>query len=130
MLEFPRKQAIKEQVILFIDEKDRNNNDAMAIIDLIIDKVTNDIANYCNIDVNEISERLDGTVLGLVNQYINSHNVLPSQSDEDERLQSLTEGDVSYTFRSKGQIFQQMQSVNTLTDNYIPMLKKFRRFKF
>lgn len=130
MLEFPRKAAVKNQVLLFISDQDRENQDALGIIDLIIDKVTNDVANYCNTDVTELPERLDASILGMVNQYINTHNVLPSQNDEDERLQSLTEGDVSYTFRSKGQIYQQMQAVNTITDNYLPILKKFRKLPY
>lgn len=130
MLDFPRKTAIKNQVLLFISDQDRESQDALAIIDLVIDKVANDVANYCNIDVTEIPERLDASILGMVNQYINTHGILPSQNDEDERLQSLTEGDVSYTFRSKGQIYQQMQSVNTITDNYLQLLKKFRKLPF
>lgn len=130
MLEFPRKQAIKNQVLLFISDQDRESQDALAIIDVIIDKVTNDVANYCNLDVTELPERLDASILGMVNQYINTHSVMPSQNDEDERLQSLTEGDVSYTFRSKGQIYQQMQAVNTITDNYLTILKKFRKLPY
>ncbi|MDN2613001.1 hypothetical protein [Apilactobacillus sp. EABW-1NA] len=127
MLEFPRKASIKNEVLLFISDKDREDKDAMQIVDYVIDKVANDVANYCNIDINDIPERLDGSILGMVNQYINTHGVLPSQTDEDERLQSLTEGDVSYTFRSKGQIYQQLQSVNTITDNFTPILQRFRK---
>lgn len=130
MLEFPRKASIKNDVLLFISDKDREDSNALKVIDSVIDKVANDVANYCNIDITDIPERLDSSILGMVNQYINTHGVLPSQTDEDERLQSLTEGDVSYTFRSKGQIYQQLQSVNTITDNFVPILQKYRKLTF
>ena len=130
MLDFPRKASIKNDVLLFISDKDREDSNALKVIDFVIDKVANDVANYCNIDITDIPERLDSSILGMVNQYINTHGVLPSQTDEDERLQSLTEGDVSYTFRSKGQIYQQLQSVNTITDNFVPILQKYRKLTF
>lgn len=129
MLEFPRKQAIKSQVLLFISDEDRTNEDALKIIDVVIDKVATDVANYCHIDINDIPERLDSTIMGIVNQYIDTHNILPSQN-KDERLQSLTEGDVSYTFRSTAKVYSDIQSANTVTDTFINQLQKFRKASF
>lgn len=130
MLEFPRKQAIKSQVLLFINDEDRTSQDALKLIDLTIDKVAADVANYCNIKINQLPEELDPTILGLTNQYIDSHNLMPSMQQSNDQVQSLTEGDVSYTFNSKGKVYQDLQAANTITDEFIHTLKKFRKVIF
>lgn len=130
MQEFPRTAEMLERLLYFVDYPKEEETKTKDILALIIEKVTNDVANYCNVRIDKLPESIDTTIFSIIIDYVNTHNVLPSQTDEDDRLQSLTEGDVSYTFRSKGQLYQQLYAVNLITDNYNHLLKGYRRLPF
>ncbi|TPR41268.1 hypothetical protein DY123_07195 [Apilactobacillus micheneri] len=130
MLEFNRKSIIKNNILLFMSDEDRNDSNALKIIDFTINKVAQDVASFCNLKINEIPEELDGTLTSLTNQYLDTHKSLPSQQSDYDELQSLTEGDVSWTFKSPGQAYQELQSVNTITDDYVDILVNFRKLNF
>lgn len=130
MQDFNRKSVIKNNILLFITDDDRNNTNALKIIDFTINKVAQDVANFCNIKINEIPEELDGTITSLTNQYLDTHKLLPSQKSDYDELQSLTEGDVSWSFKSPGQVYKELQSVNTITDDYVDILVNFRKLNF
>jgi hypothetical protein len=121
--DFPRKDAIKSQVLLFVADEDRQS----PIIDFTIDKVIQDVANYCNLEVPEIPQALDNTIVALVNQYIDTHMLLPSQQKYNQLLKSLTEGDVSYSYLTPSEAYAKIQSANTVTDDFKENLKKFRK---
>lgn len=130
MTEFPRKSAVKTQLMLFMTDKDRSNNDALKIVEFVIDKVATDVANYCNLKIDEIPEVLDATIVGMASQYIDLHNLMPSMQENNDQVQSLTEGDVSYTFKSKANVYSEIQSANTITDDFVKTLKKHRKVVF
>ncbi|TPR48184.1 hypothetical protein DY037_07270 [Apilactobacillus micheneri] len=127
MQEFTRKSSIQSQVILFMTDKDREDENTKKVLSFVINKVAQDTANYLNVDLNDIPEKLDGTLTGLVTQYLDTHQCLPSQQQNSANLQSLTEGDVSYSYKTPGEIYQGLQAANTITDNYIPILNNFRK---
>lgn len=116
--------------MLFISDEDRQDKVAMQLVDYVINKVATDVSNYCHIDITAIPEALDGAIVGMVNQYIDLHNLLPSQKNNNPQLQSLTEGDVSYSFRDKGKVYQDLQASNTITDDFTSQLKRFRKVAF
>ncbi len=118
------KEHIVDQVKLLIPNNDENPN-YEQIIDFTVDKIMNDIANYCNISIDELPNELSTVVVNMAVQAIKVNGFL---DDEDAaNIQSLNEGDTSVTFKPVSDIYVALQGLNPITDNYTNILNNFRR---
>lgn len=118
------KEHIADQVKLLIPNNNENP-DYDKIIDFTVDKIMNDIANYCNIPIDELPNELSAVVVSMTVQAIKVNGVLDSESAAN--IQSLNEGDVSVTFKPVSDIYLALQGLNPITDNYTSILNNFRR---
>lgn len=118
------KEHIVNQVELLIPNNNENP-DYDKIIDFTVDKIMNDIANYCNIPIDELPNELSAVAVGMAVQAIKVNGVLDSESTAN--IQSLNEGDVSVTFKPVSDIYVALQGLNPITDNYTNILNNFRR---
>ena len=118
------KEHIVNQVKLLIPNSNENP-DYDKIIDFTVDKIMNDIANYCNIPIDELPNELSTVVVNMAVQAIKVNGVLDSESAAN--IQSLNEGDVSVTFKPMSDIYLALQGLNPITDNYTNILNNFRR---
>lgn len=118
------KEHIADQVKLLIPNKNENPN-YDKIIDFTIDKIMNDIANYCNIPIDELPNELSTVVVNMVVQAIKVNGFLDGESAAN--IQSLNEGDTSVTFKPVSDIYVALQGLNPITDNYTSILNNFRR---
>lgn len=118
------KEHIVNQVKLLIPNNNKNP-DYDKIIDFTVDKIMNDIANYCNISIDELPNELSSVVVSMTVQAIKVNGVLDSESAAN--IQSLNEGDVSVTFKPMSDIYLALQGLNPITDNYTNILNNFRR---
>lgn len=118
------KERIVSQVKLLIPNNDENPN-YDEIIDFTIDKIMNDIANYCNIPIDELPNELSTVVVSMAVQAIKVNDFL--DSDSAANIQSLNEGDTSVTFKPVSDIYVALQGLNPITDNYTSILNNFRR---
>ena len=118
------KEHIVNQVKLLIPNNNKNP-DYDKIIDFTVDKIMNDIANYCNIPIDELPNELSTVVVSMVVQAIKVNGVLDSENTAN--IQSLSEGDTSVTFKPVSDIYVALQGLNPITDNYTNILNSFRR---
>lgn len=118
------KEHIVNQVKLLIPNNNKNP-DYDKIIDFTVDKIMNDIANYCNIPIDELPNELSAVAVSMVVQAIKVNGVLDSENTAN--IQSLNEGDVSVTFKPVSDIYLALQGLNPITDNYTGILNNFRR---
>lgn len=118
------KEHIADQVKLLIPNNNENP-DYDKIIDFTVDKIMNDIANYCNIPIDELPNELATVVVSMAVQAIKVNGVLDSESTAN--IQSLNEGDTSVTFKPMSDIYLALQGLNPITDNYTNILYNFRR---
>ena len=118
------KEHIVNQVKLLIPNNNKNP-DYDKIIDFTVDKIMNDIANYCNISIDKLPNELSAVVVSMAVQAIKVNGVLDSESAAN--IQSLNEGDVSVTFKPVSDIYVALQGLNPITDNYTSILNNFRR---
>ena len=118
------KEHIVNQVKLLIPNNNKNP-DYDKIIDFTVDKIMNDIANYCNISIDELPNELSAVAVSMAVQAIKVNGVLDSESTAN--IQSLNEGDVSVTFKPVSDIYVALQGLNPITDNYTSILNNFRR---
>lgn len=118
------KEHIVNQVKLLIPNNNKNP-DYDKIIDFTVDKIMNDIANYCNISIDELPNELSAVVVSMTVQAVKVNGVLDSESTAN--IQSLNEGDVSVTFKPVSDIYVALQGLNPITDNYTSILNNFRR---
>lgn len=118
------KEHIVDQVKLLIPNKNENPN-YDKIIDFTVDKIMNDIANYCNIPIDELPKELSTVVINMVVQAIKVNGFLDGESAAN--IQSLNEGDTSVTFKPVSDIYLALQGLNPITDNYTNILNNFRR---
>lgn len=118
------KEHIADQVKLLIPNNNKNP-DYDKIIDFTVDKIMNDIANYCNIPIDELPNELSAVAVSMAVQAIKVNGVLDSESTAN--IQSLNEGDVSVTFKPVSDIYVALQDLNPITDNYTSILNNFRR---
>ena len=118
------KEHIVNQVKLLIPNNNKNP-DYDKIIDFTVDKIMNDIANYCNISIDELPNELSAVVVSMTVQAIKVNGVLDSESAAN--IQSLNEGDVSVTFKPVSDVYLALQGLNHITDNYTSILNNFRR---
>ena len=118
------KEYIVNQVKLLVSNSNENP-DYDKIIDFTVDKIMNDIANYCNIPTDELPNELSTVAVSMVVQAIKVNGFLDSESAAN--IQSLNEGDVSITFKPVSDIYVALQGLNPITDNYTSILNNFRR---
>ena len=118
------KEHIANQVKLLIPNSNENP-DYDKIIDFTVDKIMNDIANYCNIPIDELPNELSAVAVSMAVQAIKVNGVLDSESTAN--IQSLSEGDTSVTFKPVSDIYVALQGLNPITDNYTRILNNFRR---
>lgn len=118
------KEHIADQVKLLIPNGNANP-DYDKIIDFTVDKITNDIANYCNIPIDELPDELSTVVVNMTVQAIKVNGFL--DGDSAANIQSLNEGDTSVTFKPVSDIYVALQGLNPITDNYTSILNNFRR---
>lgn len=125
MEKFPRKDEVIANLTVWLSiSVDKNYS---SIVGLVVDKVINDISNYIHCDVSEIPEELDMTIVSMCTQFINTHELLKSVEDRNDGVTSLSEGDISVSFKTPADIYTTIQSVNTITDNFVAQLNNFRR---
>lgn len=118
------KEHIADQVKLLIPNNNENP-DYDKIIDFTVDKIMNDIANYCNIPIDELPNELSTVVVNMAVQAIKVNGFLDGESAAN--IQSLNEGDTSVTFKTASDIYVALQGLNPITDNYTNILNNFRR---
>ena len=118
------KEHIADQVKLLIPNNNENP-DYDKIIDFTVDKIMNDIANYCNITIDELPNELSTVVVNMAVQAIKVNGFLDGESAAN--IQSLNEGDTSVTFKPVSDIYLALQGLNPITDNYTNILNNFRR---
>lgn len=118
------KEHIVSQVKLLIPNNDENPN-YEQIIDFTVDKIMNDIANYCNIPIDELPNELSTVVVNMAVQAIKVNGFLDDENAAN--IQSLNEGDTSVTFKPVSDIYVALQGLNPITDNYTNILNNFRR---
>ena len=118
------KEYIANQVKLLVPNSNENP-DYDKIINFTVDKITNDIANYCNIPIDELPNELSTVAVSMAVQAIKVNGFLDGESTAN--IQSLNEGDVSVTFKPVSDIYVALQGLNPITDNYTSILNNFRR---
>lgn len=118
------KECIVNQVKLLVSNSNENP-DYDKIINFTVDKITNDIANYCNIPIDELPNELSTVAVSMAVQAIKVNGFLDGESTAN--IQSLNEGDVSVTFKPVSDIYVALQGLNPITDNYTSILNNFRR---
>ena len=118
------KEYIVNQVKLLVSNSNENP-DYDKIVDFTVDKIMNDIANYCNIPIDELPNELSTVAVSMAVQAIKVNGFLDSENTAN--IQSLNEGDVSVTFKPVSDIYVALQGLNPITDNYTSILNNFRR---
>lgn len=118
------KEYIVNQVELLIPNSNENP-DYDKIIDFTVNKIMNDIANYCNIPIDELPNELSTVAVSMAVQAIKVNGFLDGENTAN--IQSLNEGDVSVTFKPVSDIYVALQGLNPITDNYTSILNSFRR---
>ena len=117
------KEYIVNQVKLLIPNSNENP-DYDKIIDFTVEKIMNDIANYCNIPTDELPNELSTVAVSMAVQAIKVNGFLDGESAAN--IQSLNEGDTSVTFKPVSDIYVALQGLNPITDNYTGILNNFR----
>lgn len=119
-------ELLKKVKLLNPNESENPNYD--SIIEFVSEKVINDVANYTHLVVAELPEELDHTIIGLCSQLIATHDYLGTGNLTN--VDTLNEGDTSVKFKSPATIYAELQSVNSLTDDYLVQLNQFRVVKW
>lgn len=117
----PRRDQLIEQVKAIMPEA--NSDDKKAIVEWCVDKVCDSVSIYANLAMADLPEELDNSIVGMCVQDIGSHGWL---DDDPSGVQSVTEGDVSVTFKSPAELYAEIQSSSPITDNYLALLNTFR----
>lgn len=119
------KEYIISKVKLLIPNSDEYP-DYDEIIGFTVDKIMNDVANYCNISLDELPHELTTVVVNMTLQALKTNEFL-YEKDNSATIQSLNEGDTSVTFRPVSDVYAALQSLNPITENYTNILNNFRR---
>lgn len=119
-MEHPRKANLLSQFKALYPLKEGQEE----LASYALDKVTDAVSAYCNIAVADLPAELDNGVLGMAIQELDS--CLWSDAGADSSVQSITEGDVSVSFKSQAELYQALQESNPITDNYTSLLNSYR----
>lgn len=124
----PRNDELVETLKNLLANINENPN-YDSIVDFVIKKTAQDVANYCNIPLDELPSELDLTIVNMALQVINTHQLLEPLDSQTGNIASLSEGDASVTFKSPAEVYQALQNVNVITDNYLAILNNFRKLQ-
>lgn len=119
-MEHPRKADLLGKIKALYPLKEGQEE----LASFALDKVTDSVSAYCNIAVADLPAELDNGIIGMTIQEIDS--CLWSDNGADSGVQSITEGDVSVSFKSQTELYQALQESNPITDNYINLLNSYR----
>ena len=67
------------------------------------------------------------TIISMCVQVIDTHELLTPVDDRNDGVTSLSEGDVSVSFKTPADVYSTLQAVNSITDNFVAQLNQFRR---
>lgn len=127
MLKHEHFDELLEKVQQLLPKRENDTDGRYKTITVYaLNKTIQDVANFCNIPIDELPEELDYTLVAMTVQVIKTHGWLDPEND-NSNVQSLNEGDTSVTFKSITSIFSELQAVNPITDNYTNILYNFRR---
>lgn len=127
-VEHPRYTNLLAQIQSLNPNTNPANPNYNMLTGFVLDKVVNDVANYTHVDIPDLPEGLDTTIISIVNTYMYTHGVLtPNGNGED--VSQIREGDTTVIFKSPSQISADMASVNPITDEYYSQLNVFRVVK-
>lgn len=119
-MEHPRKETLLTKVKALYPLKEGQEE----LASFALDKVTDAVSAYCNIPAADLPAELDNGIIGMTVQEIDS--CLWSANGADSGVQSITEGDVSISFKSQAELYQALQDSNPITDNYLNLLNSYR----
>lgn len=119
-MEHPRKADLLSKIKALYPLKEGQEE----LASFALDKVTDSVSAYCNIGVADLPAELDNGIIGMAIQEIDS--CLWSDNGADSGVQSITEGDVSVSFKSQAELYQALQESNPITDNYLNLLNSYR----
>lgn len=119
-MEHPRKANLLSKIKALYPLKESQED----LAGFALDKVTDAVSAYCNIDVVDLPAELDNGIIGMAIQELDS--CLWSDNGTDSSVQSITEGDVSVSFKSQAELYQALQESNPITDNYLNLLNSYR----
>lgn len=125
---FFRKTEVLARAKIFYpkpDSQDQAQYD--AVMDLILDKVINDVCNYTHIPITELPPELDLVLIGMMGTVINERALLAPIASNDKAMASVSEGDASITFRDPSAVISTLASINTVNNDYRAQLNSFRR---
>ncbi|CUO91744.1 phage protein [Clostridium baratii] len=88
-------------------------------IDLMINKFNSKVINYCHID--SIPEKLKETITSMVVEFIKNED----DSNKENELKSIQEGDTTYTFQSKS--IPSKRTIDEIILNHSHELNAFRK---
>lgn len=123
-MEHPRKANLLSKIKALYPLKEGQEE----LASFALDKVTDAVSAYCNIPVADLPVELDSGIIGMATQELDS--CLWSDADTDSSVQSITEGDVSVSFKSQAELYQALQESNPITDNYLNLLNSYRVMSF
>ncbi|WEV51670.1 hypothetical protein OZX69_02960 [Lactobacillus sp. ESL0731] len=103
-----------------------NNPSYENVVDFTVEKAINDVANYCNTPIDELPAELCSTIVSLTVQLLDTHGWL-NREQNDSNVGSITEGDVSVTFKQPSEVYKDLQVVNAISDDFRSILNRFRR---
>lgn len=123
-------QNVKTTIKILVPN-DSNNKSYNEIIDYVVDKVVQDMANYTHIDKNDLPEELSHTAIGMSVTLINSDELLTPLADKSaDGISSIEEGNEKVTFKSRADEYIKVQNANPITKDYKKILNQFRRIDF
>ncbi|WEV40355.1 hypothetical protein [Lactobacillus sp. ESL0681] len=124
-MHYPAYEDTLAKVKLLISN-DENNPSYEAIVKFTLEKAINDVANYCNTPIDKLPEELSSTIVSLTVQLLETHGWLNGQQS-DRNVSSISEGDVSVTFKQPSEVYKDLQTVNAVSDDYRAILNHYRR---
>lgn len=103
-----------------------DNEAYKQVTEFALDKTVNDVSNYTHILIKDLPEQLDTTILSMCYQLMFTHELLAPNDQTSGKVSSIAEGDTSVSFKSPGEVFANLQTVNSVTDDYVAQLNSFR----
>lgn len=107
----PRKKTIVAQVSYLLPLKETDDrayhNRYNYIIDIITDKVVNDVVAFTNIPVDDLPQALDNELVLMIHRFLVAFRLLEREEEAQERkevdrISSLKEGDTTVTYHKMG----------------------------
>ncbi|WP_413627691.1 hypothetical protein R4B61_00370 [Fructilactobacillus vespulae] len=99
-----------------------------ALLTMIIDKLLNEISSYVNIDITDLPDKLEPTIVMCLFAWLKDNDVFENESNDP--VSQISEGDTTVSFAVNAKKTELISESNLISSSLQNVLNNYRRVEW